>query len=296
MRNSTFVAAAFAAGMAASASATITGNAVFGDSYIVNGGGRTYSVLDVYIKSNNANDVVSSVYGIAAHKAEWVQQQSRDFIQANNSSWNPNNTSGAAWDSFVTAGMRTQQASEYGATPIALTADPGFSNFNTAGAKRIIGPSTGNGPGWYPAAGANPATNPYARVGFYNGQSGAINTAKNHLAARGRSPIDYDLDGPDGEGNPELQARMKDTATPEALALTDEIRSIVNAAIDQLPDDLRRAIVLRELEGKSYEEIAAEMNCPVGTVRSRIFRAREAIDTRLREVFEGGLGRGEVIG
>jgi RNA polymerase sigma-70 factor (ECF subfamily) len=89
---------------------------------------------------------------------------------------------------------------------------------------------------------------------------------------------------------------MKDTATPEALALTDEIRSIVNAAIDQLPDDLRRAIVLRELEGKSYEEIAAEMNCPVGTVRSRIFRAREAIDTRLREVFEGGLGRGEVIG
>lgn len=124
----------------------------------------------------------------------------------------------------------------------------------------------------------------------------AINTAKNHLAARGRSPIDYDLDGPDGEVSPEMQARMKDTATPEALALTDEIRSIVNAAIDQLPEDLRRAIVLRELEGKSYEEIAAEMNCPVGTVRSRIFRAREAIDARLREVFEGGLGRGEVIG
>lgn len=124
----------------------------------------------------------------------------------------------------------------------------------------------------------------------------AINTAKNYLAARSRSPIEYDLDGPDGEVAPDMQARMKDTATPEALALTDEIRSIVNAAIDQLPEDLRRAIVLRELEGKSYEEIAAEMNCPVGTVRSRIFRAREAIDTRLREVFEGGLGRGEVIG
>ncbi|MFM8516300.1 MAG: RNA polymerase sigma factor RpoE [Nevskiaceae bacterium] len=124
----------------------------------------------------------------------------------------------------------------------------------------------------------------------------AINTAKNYLAARNRSPIDYDLDGSDGEVAPDMQARMKDTATPEALALTDEIRSIVNAAIDQLPEDLRRAIVLRELEGKSYEEIAAEMNCPVGTVRSRIFRAREAIDTRLREVFEGGLGRGEVIG
>jgi RNA polymerase sigma-70 factor (ECF subfamily) len=122
----------------------------------------------------------------------------------------------------------------------------------------------------------------------------AINTAKNHLAARGRSLIDYDLDGPDGEGKPGLQARMKDTATPEALALTDEIRSTVNAAIDQLPHDLRRAIVQRELEGKSYEQIAADMKCPVGTVRSRIFRAREAIDTRLREVFEGGLGGGEV--
>ena len=89
---------------------------------------------------------------------------------------------------------------------------------------------------------------------------------------------------------------MKDTATPEALALTEEIRSTVTAAIDSLPEDLRTAIQLRELEGLSYEEIAAAMECPVGTVRSRIFRAREAIDARLREVFDGGLGRGEVIG
>jgi RNA polymerase sigma-70 factor (ECF subfamily) len=78
--------------------------------------------------------------------------------------------------------------------------------------------------------------------------------------------------------------------------MTDEIRSTVNQAIDQLPEDLRTAIVLRELEGLSYDEIAQAMSCPVGTVRSRIFRAREAIDARLREVFEGGLGRGEVIG
>jgi RNA polymerase sigma-70 factor (ECF subfamily) len=70
----------------------------------------------------------------------------------------------------------------------------------------------------------------------------------------------------------------------------------VTAAIDALPEDLRTAIQLRELEGLSYEEIAAAMECPVGTVRSRIFRAREAIDARLREVFDGGLGRGEVIG
>jgi RNA polymerase sigma-70 factor (ECF subfamily) len=89
---------------------------------------------------------------------------------------------------------------------------------------------------------------------------------------------------------------MKDTATPEALALTEEIRSIVTSAIDALPEDLRTAIQLRELEGLSYEEIANAMECPVGTVRSRIFRAREAIDARLREVFDGGLGRGEVIG
>jgi len=124
----------------------------------------------------------------------------------------------------------------------------------------------------------------------------AINTAKNTLAARGRSPIEYDLDGPDGEESHEMQARMKDTATPEALALTEEIRNTVTAAIDRLPGDLRTAIQLRELEGLSYEEIAARMQCPVGTVRSRIFRAREAIDARLREVFDGGLGRGEVIG
>ena len=124
----------------------------------------------------------------------------------------------------------------------------------------------------------------------------AINTAKNTLAARGRSPIEYDLDGPDGEESHEMQARMKDTATPEALALTEEIRNTVTAAIDRLPEDLRTAIQLRELEGLSYEEIAARMQCPVGTVRSRIFRAREAIDARLRDVFDGGLGRGEVIG
>ena len=124
----------------------------------------------------------------------------------------------------------------------------------------------------------------------------AINTAKNSLAARGRSPIEYDLDGPEGEVSPEMQLRMKDTATPEALALTEEIRETVTAAIDSLPEDLRTAIQLRELEGLSYEEIAARMQCPVGTVRSRIFRAREAIDARLREVFDGGLGRGEVIG
>ena len=120
----------------------------------------------------------------------------------------------------------------------------------------------------------------------------AINTAKNAAASRGRSPIEYELDR-DGEESYDVQARMKDTATPEALAMTEEIRSTVNAAIEALPEDLRTAIVLRELEGLSYEEIAAAMDCPVGTVRSRIFRAREAIDARLKDVFDGGLGRSE---
>jgi RNA polymerase sigma-70 factor, ECF subfamily len=124
----------------------------------------------------------------------------------------------------------------------------------------------------------------------------AINTAKNAIAARDRSPIEYELDLSDPEESAGMQNRLKDPDTPEGLALTEEIRSIVNSAIEALPEELRTAIVLRELEGLSYEEIAAAMECPVGTVRSRIFRAREAIDKRLREVFEGGLGRTEELG
>lgn len=121
----------------------------------------------------------------------------------------------------------------------------------------------------------------------------AINTAKNSLASRDRSPIAYDLDLTDPEESHSVQTRLQDPDTPEGMALTEEIRGIVNSAIEGLPEELKTAIVLRELDGLSYEEIAAAMECPVGTVRSRIFRAREAIDKRLREVFEGGLGRTE---
>jgi RNA polymerase sigma-70 factor, ECF subfamily len=124
----------------------------------------------------------------------------------------------------------------------------------------------------------------------------AINTAKNAIVSRERSPVEYDLDLQNSEDSYDLQGRLADTETPEALILTEEIRSIVNRAIESLPEDLRTAIVLRELEGMSYEEIAASMDCPVGTVRSRIFRAREAIDRKLAEVFEGGLGRAEELG
>jgi len=121
----------------------------------------------------------------------------------------------------------------------------------------------------------------------------AINTAKNSLASRDRSPIKYDLDLTDPEESHGVQTKLQDPDTPEGMALTEEIRQVVNSAIDALPEELKTAIVLRELDGLSYEEIAAAMECPVGTVRSRIFRAREAIDKRLRDVFEGGLGRTE---
>ncbi len=124
----------------------------------------------------------------------------------------------------------------------------------------------------------------------------AINTAKNAVVSRDRSPVDFDLDAQNPDESYDMQSRLKDSETPEGLVLTDEIRGTVNSAIDALPEDLRTAIILRELEGLSYEEIAAAMGCPVGTVRSRIFRAREAIDRRLREVFEGGLGRTEELG
>lgn len=113
----------------------------------------------------------------------------------------------------------------------------------------------------------------------------AINTAKNALVANRRRPVDFDLDLQDPEQF-ERQARLKEADTPEGVLLTDEIREVVEKAMEQLPEDLRTAIVLRELEGLSYEEIAEAMDCPVGTVRSRIFRAREAIDKKLKPLLD----------
>ncbi|MGR8949314.1 MAG: RNA polymerase sigma factor RpoE [Gammaproteobacteria bacterium] len=109
----------------------------------------------------------------------------------------------------------------------------------------------------------------------------AINTAKNHLVAAGRRPMEVDLENEDGESL-DIAELQKDVATPENLLLTDEIRETVQATIAGLPDDLRVAITLREVEGLSYDEIAQAMDCPIGTVRSRIFRAREAVDLELR--------------
>jgi RNA polymerase sigma-70 factor (ECF subfamily) len=113
----------------------------------------------------------------------------------------------------------------------------------------------------------------------------AINTAKNYLVAQGRRPPSDDVDADVAE-QMEVGTRLKETGTPENHVLTEEISMTVQRAIDDLPEDLRTAIVLRELEGMSYEEIANAMSCPVGTVRSRIFRAREAIDKKLRPLLK----------
>ncbi len=133
----------------------------------------------------------------------------------------------------------------------------------------------------------------YRALGSFRGDSAfytwlyriAVNTARNSIASRQRRPLDYEADLSESEQN-NVAARLKHDDTPEAAALSEEIRVTVNQAIEQLPEDLRTAIVLREVEGLSYEEIADAMDCPVGTVRSRIFRAREAIDRALKPLLD----------
>lgn len=114
----------------------------------------------------------------------------------------------------------------------------------------------------------------------------AINTAKNWLVAKKRRPPSSDIDASDAEQYT-TDSRLKEQGTPENELMREEIRSTVYQTIADLPEDLRTAIVLREMEGMSYEEIAITMDCPIGTVRSRIFRAREAIDEKLKPLIEG---------
>jgi RNA polymerase sigma-70 factor (ECF subfamily) len=113
----------------------------------------------------------------------------------------------------------------------------------------------------------------------------AINTAKNHLVFQGRRPPSSDLEADEME-LAEEGSSLREIATPEHSVLTDEIARTVTRVLEALPEDLRTAITLREIEGLSYEEIAAIMECPIGTVRSRIFRAREAIDKELKPLLE----------
>ena len=113
-----------------------------------------------------------------------------------------------------------------------------------------------------------------------------INTAKNYLVAQGRrAPTSTDFDADEAEGFEDAD-QLRDINTPESLLQSKQIGETVNSAIESLPEELRTAIVLREIEGLSYEEIAASMNCPIGTVRSRIFRAREAVAAKLRPLLD----------
>jgi RNA polymerase sigma-70 factor (ECF subfamily) len=113
-----------------------------------------------------------------------------------------------------------------------------------------------------------------------------VNTAKNWLVANGRrAPTSTELDNEDAENYGESDL-LRDVDTPERLLMTKQIGETVNAAMDELPEELKTAISLREVDGLSYEEIAQVMECPIGTVRSRIFRAREAIAVRLRPLLD----------
>jgi len=133
----------------------------------------------------------------------------------------------------------------------------------------------------------------YRAIGGFRGDSAfytwlyriAVNAAKNAIGSAIRNPVEggMDVDDPDIS---EVRLKMTDVSSPERLLYTDELKRTINAAIDDLPPELRRAIVLRALEGMSYEEIAQAMDCPVGTVRSRIFRARDAITKRIEPLLE----------
>ena len=113
----------------------------------------------------------------------------------------------------------------------------------------------------------------------------AVNTSKNYLVSRARRPQGVDLDATEADVG-EVAEALKDTEDPEGALRRDELEAVVNGAIGDLPEDLRSALTLREFDGLTYEQIATVMECPVGTVRSRIFRAREAVDEQIRPLMD----------
>ena len=140
----------------------------------------------------------------------------------------------------------------------------------------------------------------YRAIGRFRGDSAfytwlyriAINTAKNWIVAKNRRPPASDIDAVDAEQYA-MSSRLKETSTPENEMMREEIERTVFDTIASLPEDLRTAIMLREMDGMSYEEIATTMECPIGTVRSRIFRAREAIDEKLKPLIGGQTDSGD---
>ncbi len=133
----------------------------------------------------------------------------------------------------------------------------------------------------------------YKALGEFRGDSAfytwlyriAINTAKNYLLSRSRRHSDFEIEMQDAE-DIENAPQLKDIDTPEDQLMNDQIVQVIKTAIENLPEEMRIAITLREFEGMSYEEIAEAMDCPIGTVRSRIFRAREAIDEKLNPLLD----------
>ncbi len=129
----------------------------------------------------------------------------------------------------------------------------------------------------------------FRAIGSFRGDSAfytwlyriATNAAKNHLVSQSRRPPFNGVDATEAEQYA-VDTRLKEKTTPEGLAMTEELKQVIFHMISSLPDDLREAITLREIENMSYEDIALVMGCPVGTVRSRIFRARDAIDRKIR--------------
>jgi RNA polymerase sigma-70 factor (ECF subfamily) len=119
----------------------------------------------------------------------------------------------------------------------------------------------------------------------------ASNCARNLLKARGRDLLNSAVDVSDEHNSAHPPARLQELETPEELTLTDDIRGMVNATLEGLSEEHRTVITLREIDGLSYKDIASAMSIPVGTVRSRVFRARDLIDHQLRRVYDGGLGR-----
>ncbi len=122
----------------------------------------------------------------------------------------------------------------------------------------------------------------------------AVNTAKKALVDMRRDPLIFESTFKSGSDDDETyrpEHELTTTETPEALLASREIAAVVNAAMEALPEDLRQAVTLREIEGLSYEEIAEAMSCPIGTVRSRIFRAREAISAKVRPLLDNQSGK-----
>ena len=139
----------------------------------------------------------------------------------------------------------------------------------------------------------------YRALGSFRGDSAfytwlyriAVNTAKNHLVSASKRPISLTQFEKNDDDDFEEDHFMSDAATPESELITKQIAETVNKTMNELPADLREAIMLREIEGMSYEDIADSMGCPIGTVRSRIFRAREAISQKIKPMLDVGEGK-----